>query len=261
MGSRMSGWIGGFLMMLCCGTLSAADLTLVANGEPNAVIVATAESHAQLAAREIQKYIEKMSGAKLPIVNEGEADNSGLPVKIVIGHSKFAADNGVKIPGGFKEVVGDPNVFEEEGFVIKTKGNAIVIGGNSDGPYQGTIYAGYEFLDRLGCRWYFPGDWGEVVPEKKTVSFPETDVLSRPDFVLRRLGLGGWIPSTQQERGIYGNWIRKAKFSSGNFYPNVGDGLLSYLLPPNEYFEKRPEYYAIRKDGSRSVGEHPTLTY
>jgi hypothetical protein len=48
----------------------------------------------------------------------------------------------ITVPSGFKEVVGDPNVFQEEGFVIKTSGNSIVLGGNSDGPYQGTIYAG-----------------------------------------------------------------------------------------------------------------------
>jgi hypothetical protein len=236
---------------------SAADLTLVADGKPNAVIiVAAGETNATIAAEAIQKYVEKMSGAKLPIVKEGEADASGMKVKIAVGHTKLAAEKGVKVPSGFKEVVGDPNVFEEEGFTIKTRGDVIVVGGNSDGPYRGTIYGGYDFLERLGCRFYFPGDWGEVVPEKKTIAFPETDVTSKPDFALRENNLGGWIPSTPEEWKIFANWEDKAKYTHGTtFYPVVGDGFLAYLVPPNEFFPKEPELFQMNQQGSRKPTE------
>ncbi len=239
--------------------LNAAELTIVADGKPNAVIIASAESQAVKTAAEIQTYIMKMSGARLPIVNESDADTNGLPVVIAVGYTKIAAKKGVKIPSGFKEVVGDPNAFEEEGYVIKTQGSTIILGGNSDGPYQGTIYAGYEFLERLGCRWYFPGEWGEVVPERKTVIFPETDWATKPDFVLRDVSLGGWIPCTRDERAIYADWGRKVKFSTttnGQFYPGVGDGFLGYLLPPKEYQTNEPTLYAMNKAGSRTQREN-----
>jgi hypothetical protein len=256
---------------------NAADVTLVADGKPNAVIVVPPDppppppptnpkakvppvekSKWLRAAEAIQTCVEKMSGAKLPIVTEGQPDASGMKVKIAVGYTKLAADNGIKVPSGFKEVVGDPKAFEEEGFVIKTKGDLIVVGGNSDGPYQGTLYAAYEFLERLGCRWYFPGEWGEVVPEKKTVTFPETDLASRPDFPLRNVSIGGWIPSTKEEKAQYNEWAIKIKWSEyggpgDKFYPNVGDGFLAFLLDPNEYFPARPEYYALNKNGSSSV--------
>jgi hypothetical protein len=219
-----------------------AELTLVSDGKPKAVIiVAAGETNAAVAAAEIQKYVAKMSGAKLPVLSEAEADSTGLPVTIAVGHTRLAAKKGVRIPSGFKEVAGEPKVFEEEGFVIKTVGNAIILGGNSDGPYRGTIYAGYDFLERLGCRFYFPGEWGEVIPEKKTIDFPKTDVLSRPDFALRNIGLGGWIPSTAEEQKQFADWGAKVKYTSekaGAFYPNVGDGLLAYLIPPNEFYPK-----------------------
>ena len=240
------------MTLCCCGRVNAADLTIVLDGKPNAVIIVAPQPKAAQAAAEIQKYIEKMSGAKLPIVNEPDADTSGLPVTIAVGHTQIAAKERVKIPSGYEEVVGDPKVFEEEGFVIKTKGIAIILGGNSDGPYQGTIYAGYEFLERLGCRFYFPGEWGEVVPEKKTITFPDTDLLSTPDFALRNVSMGGWIPSTAEEGAIYyGDWSRKVKFSSGSYYPSVGDGFLGYLLPPSEFMEKDPTLYAMNQQGSR----------
>jgi len=230
--------------------LKAAPITIVENGKPQAVIVvASDEPKADKAATEIQKYIEKMSGAKLPIVKEGEPVNTD--VSIFVGHTKAAAKNGVKIPSGFKEVVGDPKVFEEEGFVIKTKGKNIFIGGNSDGPYQGTIYAAYEFLERLGCRFYFPGEWGEVIPEKKTITFPEIDLQSKPDFAIREIGLGGWIPSSKQEWAIYADWQNKVKMTNTFFYPPVGDGFLAYLIPPNEFYPKEPELFAMNQNGSR----------
>ena len=250
--------ISGTLIAVGCARVTAADLTLVADGKSNAVIIAAAETHAGQVAVEIQKYIEKMSGATLPIVTEPAADTTGLPVTIAVGHTQLAAKHGVTIPAGFKEVVGDPKVFEEEGFVIKTKGNTIILGGNSDGPYRGTWYAGYEFLERLGCRWYFPGEWGEVVPDKKTVTFPETDLTTKPDFAIRHNSLGGWIPSSAEEGKAFSEWHLKTKnsLSFGSFYPNVGDGFLAYLVPPREFQKDNPDLYAMNKAGSRTQPDY-----
>lgn len=234
--------------------LPAAVVVLVADGRPNAVIVAGPETNAQFAAAEIQRYVERMSGARLPVVTDGEPDTNGLPVTVAVGQTRLARKAGVRIPSGFKAVVGDPNVFEEEGFVIKTGKGWVVLGGNSDGPYQGTTYAAYELLERLGCRWYFPGEWGEVVPERKTVALPETDLVTKPDFALRHVNLGGWIPATREERAVYADWARKMKFSGGGFYPGVGDGFLGFLLPPKEYTNE-PALYAMNRAGSRAQPE------
>jgi hypothetical protein len=245
------------LTLALASSLNAADITIVADGKPNAVIVTAAETNAVQAAAEIQSYIEKMSGARLPIMSEAEAGKSGLPVTIAVGHTALAAKKGVRIPAGFKEVAGDPSAFEEEGFAIRAKGDTVILGGNSDGHYQGTFYAAYEFLERLGCRFYFPGEWGEVVPEKKTVTFPETDLVSRPDFAIRGISPGGWIPVSAKESALYSNWGKKVKFSynperGDHFYPGVGDGFLAYLVPPKEFQSNNPALYAMNKWGSRT---------
>ena len=93
------------------------------------------------------------------------------------------------------------------------------------------------------------------MPEQKTIVFPPTDVVSKPDFVLRDCSLGGWIPATREEWQIYADWGRKMKFSSGSFYPGVGDGLLAYLIPPNEFYEKEPELFQMNQNGSRKPPE------
>src|ERR1041384_7719430 len=203
-----------FLFAACVG-LTAGNLfagsVIVENGAPKAAIVATSELHAQKAAQEIQKYVEKMSGAKLSVVNEGERINA--PVAICIGHTDAARKAGVKIPAGFNPAI-RPDAFEEEGYVLETKGNQIFIGGNSDGPYQGTLYAAYAFLEKLGCRWYFPGEWGEIIPPQKTITVPDLKVTSRPDFRIRQIWLSGWIPTTKEEGAAYADWSTKIGFSN-----------------------------------------------
>ncbi len=239
-------------MVVAVADAKADTLTIVENGAPRAAIVVAAnEPQAERAAIEIQKYVEKMSGAKLTILKEGEP--VAAPISILVGHTAAAKALGVTIPSGFDPAI-RPEAFEEEGFVIKTMGTNLIIGGNSDGPYQGTIYAGYEFLERLGCRFYFPGEWGEVVPEQTTLTFPETDLRSAPDFALRNINLGGWFPSSDEERNAYADWERKIKFtpSGKSFYPLVGDGFLAYLLPPKEFQAGDPTLYAMDKSGSRT---------
>jgi hypothetical protein len=237
------------------GVLGAAPVTIVEDAESRAtIVVAAGEGHAQQAAEAIQKYVEKMSGAKIDILQEGEESAPTGTVSIYVGHTVAAKKNGVEIPSGF-----DPSIradaFEEEGYVLKTRGNSIFIGGNSDGPYRGTIYGAYAFLEKLGCRWYFPGEWGEIVPKRKTVTVPDLDVESKPDFPIRYISCGGWWgPLTEDEASAYRDWCDKVGFETGlgELYPLVGDGFLGFLLPAEEYYEEHPEYYAMNEKGERA---------
>jgi hypothetical protein len=229
-----------------------APLTIVENGNARAaIVVAQNEDHARRAGAAVQSYIEKMSGARLPIVTEGE--DTGQPISIYVGHTGAAAAQGIAIPSGHNTTVHD-DAFEEEGYVLQTAGNAIFIGGNSDGPYHGTLYGGYAFLYELGCRFYFPGDWGEVVPQQKTITVPDLDVLSRPDFAVRYIGLNpGWVPTTPEEMQTYAEWRLKVGMSSQleTTYPLVGDGFLGLLLPMAKYYDEHPEYFSMDKKGQR----------
>ena len=67
-----------------------APLTIVENGNARAaIVVAQNEDHARRAGAAVQSYIEKMSGARLPIVTEGE--DAGQPISIYLGHTGAAA--------------------------------------------------------------------------------------------------------------------------------------------------------------------------
>ena len=222
-------------------------LTVVEDGENRAVIVAaTGESHAQQAAAAIQNYVEKISGATIPVFEEGqEQPAAAARVTLYIGHTEAAKNAGIDIPAGHDPTI-RADAFEEEGYVLKTVGNDIFIGGNSDGSYRGTIYGAYAFLEKLGCRWYFPGEWGEIVPKRETVTVPHLDVLSRPDCAIRRIGMGRWVKATPEQRNLYEtDWCDKIGFNGGQFesYPGVGDGYLGRLLPFSEYYETQARFH------------------
>ncbi|MGE0609528.1 MAG: DUF4838 domain-containing protein [Pirellulales bacterium] len=66
--------------------MAAADVNIIQNGQPRAeIIIAEAPSRSvRLAAQELQDSLEKISGARLPIVNTPDA---GVPVQIYVGRS------------------------------------------------------------------------------------------------------------------------------------------------------------------------------
>ena len=76
------------LFAFCCGTvpIAAAELSLTLDGQPQAEIILADKPprSTRLAAHELQTYVEKISGAKLPIVSQPSGTH---PVKIYIGQS------------------------------------------------------------------------------------------------------------------------------------------------------------------------------
>lgn len=72
----------------------ASDALIVKDGQPRAEIVIAEESPrtTRLAAAELQTYVEKISGAKLPIATEPSADT---PVQIYIGRSTHTVKLGI----------------------------------------------------------------------------------------------------------------------------------------------------------------------
>ncbi len=228
-------------------------VTLVAEGKPNAALIVEAESPKSLRAAEaIQTYVKKMSGAELPLVVEGQPLPDGLPPgRVHVGHT--AAAKGQNVPVGFNQAI-HADAFEEEGFVLRSlDANTLLVAGNNNGPYNGTLFAAYALLEELGCRWYFPGEWGEIVPERKTVTVPRLNIESRPDFAVRSIWLSGWVHCSREERSLFDDWGQKMRFSDG-MYPTVGDGFLAGFLPPDKYFEKHPEWFAQGEDGVRRQG-------
>ena len=128
--------------------LMSKPMVIVELGHPKAKIVVGGSAQAIEAANILQATIKSISGAELPIT----PDNLGISgAHIYVGRGNSVESFGIEIPKGIT------SQMNEEGFTIQNVNESLVIAGNEDWHYRGTIYAVFDFLEMIGCRWFFPG--------------------------------------------------------------------------------------------------------
>ena len=189
------------------------------------------------AALDLQVYIEKISGAKLPIVSD-EKDPSGTV--ILVGKSRLTQSSD-KIPSGLT-----PS-RREEGFLVLCKGDRLVLAGNDEGPYHGSEYAVAELLERLGVRWFMPGEFGEVFPKQATIKVDNMEVRQKPDFLMRNWGSGSQTPDS---RAIEYRWKIRNRMNPGyDLLESASDGSLATYLS-EEKFKADPTLFGKTENGA-----------
>ncbi|MCY3024492.1 MAG: DUF4838 domain-containing protein [Planctomycetota bacterium] len=243
------------------GIRSAAAATLVQDGRPVATIIVSKEAFdakawkpavgtsglppqkVRLAAEELQRYIEKISGAKLAIAADDPAP--AIPkgeASILVGASKLTEPLKLNIPTG---LTADR---KEEGYLIQARGDTLALAGNDRGPYQGTFYAVSEFLNRLGVRWFMPSDFGECVPKRSTVEVKDVELRDKPSFLVRSWN-GNLAPELHADDAIW-RLRNKLTLDHNAFVAIPGDSFLRQYLPDKENLKTHPEYFGKRLDGS-----------
>jgi Domain of unknown function (DUF4838)/Glycosyl hydrolase family 67 N-terminus len=159
------------LLPLTALLLQGCTPLIVADGKPRASIILPKDAPAELAraAKELQTYVEKTSGAVLRIRTED--GQPGEPVEIRLAVNPLGAKRG-----------GDPNkeIVHEDGYAIRSGGAAITIMGGSP---RGTLYGVYDFIERaLGVRWFMPTETGEDILKSKSIPVPELAIVKNPAF-------------------------------------------------------------------------------
>jgi len=192
----------------------------VENGQPRATIVIPADASptVRAAAQELSAYLEKMSGARLPVVTEGQPVTG---TRVDVGLTPSGDDERVQIEAGPK---------------------GVTISGGSD---RGTLFAVYRFLETLGCRWLTPED--EFVPQQKTIAPKPFRLDSKPAFSWRLFKANK--PENEQWGLILGmNGFYSAETAASNgvcaFWPRSIHGVHAYhqILPAKRYFATHPEW-------------------
>jgi hypothetical protein len=258
--------LAGLLLAAAPTTPIPAAVTLVQDGRPRATIVVmkaalTADADPKpeeytvklpaarkiaAVARDLQQYVQKITGAHLPIVGEDAAPTGPI---VFVGRSKRTQPHDKKIPTGLTPQ------RDEEGFVILCKGDQLVLAGNDEGPYHGTEYAVAELLGRFGVRWFMPGDFGEVVSKQATLAVADVEVRQKPTFKMRNWW--GHMPPANRQPDA--RWkIRNKMNPTGNFIALPGDSSTRGLIPP-ELVKTQPELFALNAEGKRDTAL-PNLT-
>ena len=229
-GFRERHWPGTALAVACFLLLSTApaltqEATLIEDGKPLAalVLLADAADDEILAARELQAHLQKMAGALLGI-STGTASSGVQGIHIGAALDPAAAAR-------LRVRSADPAAF-----LITVGPERVSLVGNSP---EGTLFAAYELLEQLGCRWYLPGELGTVIPRQKTVSLPVGETFQTPSFPHRHLqNVSGPHP-----------WSRRARLG-GLYFP----GSHGIPLLPKAEFAEEPELFAL-VDGERKKAQ------
>lgn len=221
--------IAGVALMSSCALIDGSEkneIKLINSGQAKYVIIADNDKAEKKAAVQLQKCMEKITGAKLRIE---KPDYKGKLKRIYISNGKVADDFNINL----KEI-------KSQGFAIQTKnGNLALVGKDSDG----TEFAVNFFLQKYcGIRWFFPGELGTIIPKKKTLAIPELSEIQNPDFVLREVG--GKNFKKWREHNLLGNAF--PYYGGHSFYKHV---------PPEKYWKTHPEYYAMI-NGKRKKPEY-----
>jgi hypothetical protein len=163
-----------YLLLLTCifTTTAQADFKIVKHGRSDYVIVCNTAPMAAYAdlrgARTLQTYIAQMTGVTLPIMQ---------PVGPVPDHAIIV---GVNADTDALGIHLDPAKLGDEGFIIKTIGNRLVLAG--PGP-RGSMYACNTFLDHLGVRWFTSKV--TAIPHLATIQVTDIDETQIPSFEYR----------------------------------------------------------------------------
>ena len=179
------------LALSVCASAKAESFTLV-DGDTRAVIAVPAKPSAaeSLAASEIASYVEAMSGAKLEIV---ETD---------------------KPPAGSIVLSRKPDGLGEEGYSISIADGRLYVTGARD---RSVLYAAYDLLGRLGCRWLAPkyefyGDQAEIVPKKdRLVIELDGPIVEQPKLKFRKLYVEEGHSQTAENLLQMIEWMSKSR--------------------------------------------------
>ena len=223
-------WAKPDVALAVCGTASDCSIVLPAEPGPSTVF----------AAEELQRYAERLTGVRLPIVRRGEKF-VGRP--IVLTETDAYGTDGFRLQAGKKE-----------SFQIA-------------GGRRGILYGVYEVLETYGgCGWF--ASWHEVVPKIGRLAVPaDLDVVQKPAFAMRlptwqdvredvafaaRLRVNGHAcdgaPDQPLEHGgVPISFVR----GLGNCHT------FGRVLPPKTYFKDHPEWFSevdgVRRDGRTQI--------
>jgi hypothetical protein len=231
---------------------------------PRILIAPNSFESEKYAAQELAEYIGKMTGKKIETVSSAESVTATAQSPlIVVGRHPINKDL-------------QPEKLELEEAVISIEPNRVRIVGGAIDPTpasknrtfvrdRGTLYGAYSLLDTLGVRWYRPDEWGEFVPQKKTITLDQGKKNFKPAYKYRNINtIYRWFKEQTDDQWMMAERWAVRNFQNTNFryHPQFG-GVYSFQISHSygslmPRFATHPEYYSLI-NGKRDPKGQPCL--
>ena len=179
------------LVLLCAASQALAGTAIVAHKGPFPSVEAAARAEAKVnwldadeaddractecfAALELQRCLRRMTGRA-----------GDFPIA---GDAKGVAGDLIRVRT--TAIESRAKLGPESYTIVSAAGPERRVTTIEGGGRVGTLYAAYDLLYRLGCRWLAPGEMHEEIPSIKLDRLPDLHVTERPDF--RTRGFHAW---------------------------------------------------------------------
>ena len=240
--------------------LVGCDEVVLKPGEVEVVVAMDAPKTVMYAADEMTNFLAQALGREVP-VSRGTRPRGC--VAICLGDNEWSRAEGV-----------DVGKLKRDAFTVRVTSDAVYIAGRDDArcdlrktyndqSEHATLFGVYEFLERaVGCRFYFPGELGTIVPRHETIAVPVGERTVSPDNRLRQYYFswrearreGFWFDSDEQ--GLGKNWLR-LRMQTESIPCCHGLSMRGYL---KRFAKTHPEYFALLSSGTRSTDPNAPLT-
>ena len=219
---------GGFLM----SSSSFAQVQLVKNSKPTSrIVVAGNDSTDMKAANLLQDFVQRVSGAQIPIVKNTTAKKNDIAIGSA-ANPQLASNKAIT------------SQLKEDGFIISTNDNVLRILSGGD---KGSIYAVVTLLENeLGIQYFGENEYN--APKQQTIEIPKLELIDNPAFRYRQRQI-----SAMGTDPIYKLWYRLEEPNevfAGGYWVHTFDR----LLPSEIYGEAHPEFYSFF-NGKRHPGK------
>lgn len=239
------------------------DLLLSENGSAKVKLVIPANfatDYYQDIADMVKEYLDKATGAEFEIVKGDITEGKGIfigPCSDKTVQEAFQVlqkapletieirsfDRGIMIMGN--DQPGDLGVYKEKIHTWHKKYS------------KGTLFAAVDFLERIvGCRFYFAGKLGTAIPDYSKTNFaiPYLSYRDSPVFPHRLSSYHGYASADNKEAQTSNKPVRMRWGLTTRLGDTQNQALSHTDQNWNQLFAKdHPEYFALRKDGSRMI--------
>lgn len=195
----------------------------------------------QQGATELQNYVQQVSGALLPIIQDTETVEGEVKY-FSIGNTTLFQNSGIYYEG---------YGITADGFLLKNIGKTVYVMSEDN---RGILYGVYEFLEKImDIRFFAPDE--TYIPTLKEIPVYDMEIASSPyfaersymnglefgrimtdEFVAHSRGINYWISMDEKFGG------NSAIYSRPRTNGNVDHNFIAYV-DPKVYEESHPEFY------------------
>ena len=245
-----------------CATCALVAVSAMGNvvlepGRTEVLVAAKAPKSVLFAAADLTNHLARIFGCEVPVVSR---PTSGW-IQIAVGDSEWTRAVGIDVDA----------LPHRDAFRIKTAEGRVYIAGldhrSNDlggdlarGVYprreHATAFGVCEFLERYaGVRFYFPDEYGTVIPRAKSITVPPVDDTVKPIFTIRNCYLEGTdpmpdIPADDETAQRRTKAMYQLRLRENTMRIPCCHGQNSFKIA-DRFSKTHPEFFQLRENGTR----------